>query len=177
MVRIAAESEPASGSVIAIAAQRPSKRCSCSSLATEAIAELPSPWRGIESSSPTSPQQSSMIPKHGGEVGAVAVRGVLGGAGVAPHAGGAGATGVAAGVHAVDQRGEHVELLGVLVLGEVVLARDRAEDLGRDLVGLADERAELLGYLEIDHQTSRAPSISPTARRSRYQRSTGCSLT
>jgi hypothetical protein len=60
-VRIAAESEPASGSVIAIAAQRPSKRSSCSSSPTEAIAELPSPWRGMESRSPTSPQQSSMI--------------------------------------------------------------------------------------------------------------------
>ena len=55
------------------------------------------------------------------------------------HAGGAGAVG-AAGVHAVDQRGEHVELLGVGVLGEVVLARDRAEHLGGDLVGLADQR-------------------------------------
>ena len=45
------------------------------------------------------------------------------------------------------------------------------------LAGLRDERPELAGGLEVDHQTSRAPSITPTARRSRYQRSTGCSLT
>jgi hypothetical protein len=63
VVRIAAESEPASGSVIAIAAQRPPKRSSCSSSATDAIAELPRPWRGIESRSPTSPQESSMTPR------------------------------------------------------------------------------------------------------------------
>ncbi len=80
--------------------------------------------------------------EHRRHVRAVAV-GAVAGLRVAAHAGGAGA-GVAAGVHAVDHRGEHVELLGVLVLGEVVLARDRTEDLGGDLVGLADERRELL---------------------------------
>jgi hypothetical protein len=58
---MAAESEPASGSVIAIAAQLPLKRSSCSSSATETIAELPRPWRGIDRSRPTSPQQSSMM--------------------------------------------------------------------------------------------------------------------
>ena len=56
-----AESDPMPGSVIAIAAQVPLNRSCCSSLATEAIAELPRPWRGIESSSPTSPQHISMI--------------------------------------------------------------------------------------------------------------------
>ena len=61
-MRIAAESEPASGSVIAIAAHSPSKRSACSSSATEAMAELPSPWRGIASSRPTSPRDSSMTP-------------------------------------------------------------------------------------------------------------------
>ena len=61
MVRIAAESEPASGSVIAIAAHLPAKRSFCSSSATAAIAELPRPWRGIVSSRPTSPQHISMI--------------------------------------------------------------------------------------------------------------------
>ncbi len=55
------ESDPVPGSVIAIAAQVPAKRSSCSSLATEAIAELPRPWRGIESSRPTSPQHISMM--------------------------------------------------------------------------------------------------------------------
>src|ERR1700712_2659062 len=55
------ESEPVPGSVIAIAAQVPAKRSSCSSLATEAMAELPRPWRGIESSRPTSPQHISMM--------------------------------------------------------------------------------------------------------------------
>jgi hypothetical protein len=62
VVRIAAESEPASGSVIAIAAQRPANLARCSSSATAAIAELPRPWRGIESSRPTSPRESSITP-------------------------------------------------------------------------------------------------------------------
>jgi hypothetical protein len=62
VVRIAAESEPASGSVIAIAAHLPPNRASCSSLATAAIAAWPRPWRGIVSSSPTSPQHSSINP-------------------------------------------------------------------------------------------------------------------
>ncbi|MCY1544342.1 hypothetical protein D9M68_802190 [compost metagenome] len=62
MVRIAAESEPQPGSVIAIAAQVPPKRLSCSSLATAAIAALPNPWRGMASSRPTSPQHSSITP-------------------------------------------------------------------------------------------------------------------
>ena len=61
-MRIAAESEPASGSVIAIAAHLPPKRSSCSSLATAAIAAWPRPWRGIVSSRPTSPQHSSISP-------------------------------------------------------------------------------------------------------------------
>jgi hypothetical protein len=56
-----AESDPHSGSVIAIAAHTPSKRRSCSSDATDAIAEFPSPCRGIDNSSPTSPQHISMI--------------------------------------------------------------------------------------------------------------------
>ncbi len=43
VVRIEAESEPASGSVIAIAAHLPPYFSSCSSVATEAIAELPRP--------------------------------------------------------------------------------------------------------------------------------------
>ena len=55
VVRIAAESEPQLGSVIAMAAQTPLKRCNCSSLATAAIAELPKPWRGILSNKPVSP--------------------------------------------------------------------------------------------------------------------------
>ncbi len=56
-----AESDPQPGSVIAIPAHTPSNRFSCSSEATEAIAEFPSPCRGIDSSSPTSPQHISMI--------------------------------------------------------------------------------------------------------------------
>ncbi len=90
---------------------------------------------------------------------------------------GAGAPERARLVHAVDDGGEHVELLGVGVLGRVVLARVGPEDLGGDLVGLGDQRVELLGDFEIDHQAISAPSIIPAARRSRYQRSTGCSLT
>lgn len=56
-----AESEPHPGSVIAIPAQTPSNRFSCSSDATEAIAEFPRPCRGIDSSNPTSPQHISMM--------------------------------------------------------------------------------------------------------------------
>ena len=62
VVRIAAESEPASGSVMAIAAHLPPKRSSCSSLATAAIAAWPRPWRGMASSRPTSPQHISIRP-------------------------------------------------------------------------------------------------------------------
>ena len=62
VVRIAAESEPASGSVIAIAAHLPPNRLSCPSSATAAIAAWPRPWRGIVSSRPTSPQHSSVRP-------------------------------------------------------------------------------------------------------------------
>src|SRR5262249_11135700 len=76
----------------------------------------------------------------------------------------------------VEQRGEGVQLLGVGVLGPVVLARVGPEErLGR-LVRLVDQLLELPGDLQVDH-TSTAPSISPIARRSRYHRSTGCSLT
>ncbi len=152
MVRIAAESEPASGSVIAIAAHLPSKRCFCSSSATAAIAELPSPWRGIDSSRPTSPQHISvmaiteamlepfLLPLGLGRFSAFSAD--------LAAAGGAGAAGRVGVVHAVDQRGEHVELLRVLVLGEVVLARDRPQDLLRDLVGLLLEGLELLRDFE-----------------------------
>ena len=61
VVLIAAESEPASGSVIAIAAHLPLNRAFCSSSATAAMAELPSPCLGIVSNRPTSPQHISMI--------------------------------------------------------------------------------------------------------------------
>src|SRR5690554_8139514 len=54
-----AESEPVSGSVMAIAAHLLPNRFSCSSLATAAIAALPKPWRGKVKDKPTSPQQSS----------------------------------------------------------------------------------------------------------------------
>jgi hypothetical protein len=64
VVRIAALSDPASGSVIAIAAQRPAYFSSCDSSATDAIALLPRPWPGSASSSPTSPQHISMIDRH-----------------------------------------------------------------------------------------------------------------
>ncbi len=61
MVWMLAESEPTPGSVIAIAAQVSLNRSCCSSSATEAMAELPRPWRGIDSSRPTSPQHISAI--------------------------------------------------------------------------------------------------------------------
>ena len=61
VVEMLAESEPVSGSVMAMLAHRPPKRSCCSASATEAMAELPRPWRGSESSSPTSPQHISAI--------------------------------------------------------------------------------------------------------------------
>ncbi len=102
-------------------------------------------------------QQADVAPaelddaEHGREVGAVAVLPVVLLAGVAPHPGGARRAVLGGLVHAVDQRGEHVELFRVRVLGLVVLAGDRAEDLGRHLMGLAGEGLELLRCLEIDH--------------------------
>src|SRR5688500_3012336 len=61
VVWMLAESDPASGSVMAMPAQTPLKRSACSSLATDAIAELPRPCRGIDSSRPTSPQHISRM--------------------------------------------------------------------------------------------------------------------
>ncbi len=56
-----AVSDPVSGSVIAIDAQaRPNRSC-CSASPTDAMAELPRPWRGSESNRPTSPQHISAI--------------------------------------------------------------------------------------------------------------------
>jgi len=76
-----------------------------------------------------------------------------------------------------DKEIKQVEFLRVLVLGQVVLARVGAQEPVGDLVGLLDERPELLRSLQIDGHTRTAPSMTPMARRSRYQRSTGCSLT
>ena len=98
--------------------------------------------------------------KQAGHVAAVAVGvgvGLLGARAVAvaiaAHAARARAAQRAALVHAVDRGREHVELLGVGVLGAVVLARVGPEDLCRHHVGLADEGGELAGCLEIDgHQ-------------------------
>ena len=42
---------------------------------------------------------------------------------ITAHARGAGALALTGVAHAVDQRGQEVELLGIRVLGEVVLAR------------------------------------------------------
>ena len=138
---------------------------------------------GVAESLPGHRQQQADIPpahlhdrKHRSQVRAVAVPAVA----VALRLAGAGRPGSAGRstfVEPVDQRREHVELLRILVLGEVVLPRDRPQDLERHRVGLLDQRLELLRYLEIDHQTSRPPSMTPAARRSRYQRSTGYSLT
>ena len=61
MVRMFAVSEPVSGSVIAIEAHSRPKRSCCSASPTDAIAELPRPWRGSESSRPTSPQHISAM--------------------------------------------------------------------------------------------------------------------
>ncbi|CAB4727648.1 unannotated protein [freshwater metagenome] len=102
-------------------------------------------------------QQTDVTPAHlgdrhhRGEVGAVLDAGVavlL----VTADAGGAGTLARAGLGEPVDHRGEHVELLGVLVLGEVVLAGDRSQHVHRDLVGLLGERAELLGIVEVDHR-------------------------
>ena len=61
MVDTAAESDPNSGSVMAMEAHTRPNFSICSSLATAAIAELPRPWRGIERVRPTSPQHVSMM--------------------------------------------------------------------------------------------------------------------
>ena len=62
-------------------------------------------------------------------------------------------------------------------LGKVVLARDRPEHLGSAVVGHVDDGLQLLRHLQIDcHQSTTTPSATPMARRSRYHRSTGCSL-
>src|SRR5690348_4644553 len=60
---MAPESDPVSGSVMAIAAHFPLYRASCSSDATDAIAALPRPWRGIDNSRPASPQHISIVPR------------------------------------------------------------------------------------------------------------------
>ncbi len=59
VVEMLAESDPVLGSVMAIAAHVPAYRSCCSGVATEAMAELPRPWRGMESSRPVSPQHIS----------------------------------------------------------------------------------------------------------------------
>ena len=46
--------------------------------------------------------------------------------------------------------GQRVQLDGVGVLGEVVLARDRPQHLGGALVGLLDDRLQLLRQFQID---------------------------
>ena len=62
VVRMAAESDPAPGSVMAIAAHTLPKRFFCSGVATALMAALPSPWRGMVSARPASPQHSSIMP-------------------------------------------------------------------------------------------------------------------
>src|SRR5262249_17493056 len=113
---------------------------------------------------------------HRGHVGPVLDGTVVCGP-LATYAGGPGAAARARPVEPIRQGGEHVELLGVLVLGLVVLPRNRSQHVHRDLVHLVAQAAELLRILEVDHQTSTAPSMIPMARRSRYHRSTGCSFT
>ena len=99
------------------------------------------------------PIQLALSYEHGRQIGAVpgaAVPGrilVPGG----PDAGRAGALALAGLVEAVDHRGQHVELLGVRVLLLVVLPGDRPQHVHRDLVGVADQRSELLRCLEVDH--------------------------
>src|SRR3954447_9039477 len=110
------------------------------------MAELPRPWPGIESSRPTSPQHSSMIesadarlppflvpsaepfvdPLDSPPRPAAAPAPLV--APPPPRPGGAARpVGRPTLVHALDQGGEHVELLRVRVLLAVVLARDGAE--------------------------------------------------
>ena len=76
-----------------------------------------------------------------------------------------------------EQGGQGVEFDRVSVLVEVVLARDGPQHSGGTLVGEVDHGLQLARHLQIDcHQSTTTPSATPTARRSRYQRSTGCSL-
>src|SRR5207249_728021 len=113
--------------------------------------------------------------EHGGHVGAVLDGPVA--AIDAADAPGTASTRRAGIAHAVVQSRKHVEFLRILVLGEVVLARVGTEDLDRNLMCLIDDRLELRRNIQIDTHTNTAPSMRPTARRSRYHRSTGCSLT
>ena len=129
------------------------------------MAELPSPCRGIDSSSPTSPQHISAIDITEARLapflhaGRLLLR-LL----VTSYAGGARALGRAGLGEPVDHRGEHVELLGVRVLGAVVLAGDRSQHVHGDLVRLVAQRAGTSsGRRGGSHQTSTLPSITPIA--------------
>ena len=149
-----AESEPVPGSVIAIAGPH----------AVEALELLVVGDRGdrgvAEALARHREQQADVAPAHLDDATAPrrgwrrsCCRSSSVGLVVAAYAGGAGAADRAGLGEPVDHRGEHVELLGVLVLGEVVLARDRPQHVHRDLVGLADERPELLRGLEVDRSS------------------------
>ena len=61
----------------------------------------------------------------------------------------AGALLPATGVQPVHQRGKHVELFWIVVLGAVVLARDRTEDVLGDLVRLIDDELEVLRKFQV----------------------------
>ena len=88
-------------------------------------------------------------PEAGGHVGAVS--NAPGGALVGAKPANAGILLSAPRTQTVHEGGEHVELFRVVVLGAVVLARDRTKDVLGNLVRLVDEEPEVLGHFQIDH--------------------------
>ena len=132
-------------------------------MATEAIAELPSPCRGIESSRPTSPQHISMIDSTEARLAPflyalLSLRVAL--SRRTPAA--------PAPLDAPDSESPSIiaasmsSSMGYSCSARVVLAGVGPQHVHRDLVGLVDERPELLGGLEVDgHQTEHPPSMTP----------------
>ena len=141
VVDTAAESEPKLGSVMAIAAHTLPRRSSCSSVATPEIAALPRPWKGTDSSSATSPQLISSALTSADMLAPLTFS--LGPSTAAERLGAREGDGVGL-RDALEQVGQRVELDGVGVLGEVVLARDRPQHLGGAFVGHVDDGLQLL---------------------------------
>jgi hypothetical protein len=64
-------------------------------------------------------------------------------------------------VHAVEDRGEHVEFLWVRVLRQIVFARNRTKDGRRNGVSLLYERAQSLRNFEVYHQRVLLEELMP----------------
>ena len=146
VVRIAAESEPASGSVIAIAAQRPSNRPSAPAgdggdrRVAEPLARHRQQQADVAPAELDHPEHAGACSRRCGCRRLARARCLR-----AARPCGAGAAAVRRPRSCRRSSRRACRAPWVRVLGEVVLARVRAEDLAGDLVGLGDERRELLG--------------------------------